>query len=348
MSRKQNQLRKVRQKLSKKFGTGSIVLQKELKALAYMPYGVGCQSLMVEFVIGRPGFPAGRLIEIIGHEASAKSTLAYHILAECQRIGGVGILLETEEAFETSRLEKLGIHVDDLIICQPKHLEEAFQMMDMNAKEIRKVHDGPLVIVLDSVASTPPMAEVESDYDDENMAAAARVISKSLRKFIRTVAELKLVLVFINQMKTNLDRYSGDKWISFGGKSIKFHSSLRFIVKTRKMDLELKGTEPSGTWISVYNIKNRVSTPYRIRRFFLNFKKGLDQYRDCREAGVMLGVFKEVGKGRISYKGDVIDRAGLKKFIKKRWGSWHKCQAFLRKKAIKKGLLEPYGNKDEQ
>lgn len=340
-------LRKLRQKLKKKFGTGSVVLQKELQALAFMPYGVGCQSLMVELAIGRPGFPAGRLVEIIGAEASAKSTLAYHILAECQRIGGVGILLETEESFETSRLHTLGINIDDLIICQPKHIEEAFQMMDMNVRETRKVHDGPIVIVWDSVASTPPMVEVESDYEDENMAAAARAISKALRKFIRTVGELKPVLVFLNQMKTNLDRYSGEKWISFGGKSIKFHSSLRFIVKTRKMDLELKGIEPTGTWISAYNIKNRLSTPYRTKKFFLNFKKGIDLYRDCREAGITIGVFKEVGKGRLEYKGDVVDKTHLKKFIKKRWGTVYKCQAFLRKKAIKKGFLDPYGDKEE-
>jgi recombination protein RecA len=341
-------LRNLRQKLKKKFGTGSVVLQKELQALAYMPYGVGCQSIMVELAIGRPGFPAGRLVEIIGAEASAKSTLAYHILAECQRLGGIGILLETEESFETSRLKKLGINVDDLIICQPKHLEEAFKMMDINVREVRKVHDGPIVLVFDSVASTPPMAEVEGDYDDESMAVAARVISKSLRKFIRTVGELKLVLIFINQMKTNLDRYSGDKWISFGGRSIKFHSSLRFIVKTRKMDLELKGIEPSGMWISAYNIKNRLSTPYRTKKFFLNFKKGIDLYRDCREAGIAIGVFKEVGKGRLEYKGDVVDKTKLKKFIKKRWGTVYKCQQFLRTKAIKKGMLEPYGNKEEK
>ena len=176
-------LRKNRAKLQKKFGNDSVLVEKEIMALAHMPYGIGCQSAMIDLAIGRPGFPAGRLTEIMGQEASSKSTLGYHILAECQRIGGIGILVETEEAFETTRLKKLGIKVDDLIICQPKHMEEAFEMMEMNILELRKHHDGPIVVVWDSVASTQTLSESESEFADDTMAAAARFLSKTMRKF---------------------------------------------------------------------------------------------------------------------------------------------------------------------
>ena len=250
-----------REKLQKKFGKGAVVVDKELQALAAMPYGVGAQSNMINLAIGRPGFPAGRLTEIVGQEASSKSTLGYHILAECQRVGGIGVLVETEETFETSRLKKLGIKVDDLIICQPKHMEEVFAVMEMNIMELRKSHSGPIVIVWDSVASTPVLEETESEYDDNTMAVAARFLSKAMRKFIRVIAEQKIVVVFMNQLKATLDIYSGEKFVSYGGKAIKFHSSIRLWVKTRKADLEMnkeKGNELIGQMVQVQNIKNKM------------------------------------------------------------------------------------------
>lgn len=336
-------LQKIRQTLAKKFGKDSVLVDKELENLAYMPYGIQCQASTVDTIIGRPGFPAGRLTEIMGAEASSKSTLAYHTLAECQRIGGVGILIETEEAFETKRLKKLGIKIDDLIICQPKHMEEAFEMMTINVKEVRKSHKGPICIVWDSVAGTPVMAETESEYEDETMAAAARFLSKAMRKFVRFIAENKVVVIFINQLKANLDKYSGEKWISYGGRAIKFHSSVRLIVSGRKSDLELNiKREPEGQWFQVRNVKNRIGTPYKATRFFLNFKKGIDKYRDVRDFGILTQVFKEK-KGWLYFKKKAIKKKkGWKKFIKKQWGDVATCREWLTKRAIKKGYLERY------
>jgi len=341
-----------RNKLVKKFGKETVLVDKELEALAAMPYGVGGQSNMINLVIGRPGFPAGRLTEIVGQEASSKSTLGYHILAECQRLDGIGILIETEEAFETSRLKKLGIKVDELIICQPRHMEEAFSMMEMNIKEIRAAgHKGPIVIVWDSIASTPALAETESEFDDDTMAAAARFLSKAMRKFVRTVASHKVVLIFMNQLKATLDPYSGEKYVSYGGKAIKFHASIRLWVKTKKSELEFdktKGTnEPLGTIVNVQNIKNKISTPFKITKYFLNFKKGIDQYRDCREFGVATKIFKEIGKGRVVVKDKSYDKKHWKKFVKSRWGSAAKCRDYLIKKAMKRKLIKPYGEVEE-
>lgn len=335
-------LSKIRERLAKKFGSDSVLVDKELQSLAHMPYGIHCQAAMVDTVIGRPGFPAGRITEIMGQEASSKSTLGYHTLAEVQRIGGIGILIETEEAFETKRLKKLGIKIDDLIICQPKHMEEAFEMMVMNIREIRKEHDGPICVVWDSVASTPVLAETENEYDEDTMGAAARFLSKAMRKFVRFIAEQKVVIIFINQLKTNLDRYSGEKWISYGGKAVKFHSSIRLIVSSRKSDLELKGKEPAGQWFQVRNVKNKIGTPYKATRFFLNFKKGIDKYRDAKEFGIFVGVFKPKNKGVTLYKKHVISKKKWKEFVKEKWGNATKCREWLVDKAIEKKMLEKY------
>jgi recombination protein RecA len=336
-------LPKIRQTLQKRFGKDTVLVDKQLQALAHMPYGISCQSNMVNLVIGRPGFPAGRLTEVVGQEASSKSTLGYHALAECQRIGGIGILIETEEAFETTRLKKLRINVDDLIICQPHHMEEAFGMMEMNVLEIRKVHAGPLLICWDSVASTPVLAETETEYDDDTMAAAARFLAKAMRKFIRTIAENKVVLIFMNQLKSTLDPYSGEKYVSYGGKAIKFHSSVRLWVKTRKMDLEMEGKEPIGQWIQVQNIKNKIATPFKTTKFFLNFLRGLDQVRDCWDFGIATNQYKELGKGRISYAGKVITKPKYREHMKARYGSMSACRDQLLLEAIKTGQIKPYG-----
>lgn len=334
---------KVRQALAKKFGHDAVLVDKEIKALAHMPYGIIPQAATLCLAIGRPGLPAGRLTEIMGAEASCKSTLGYHLLAETQRLGGIGILVETEEAFETSRLKRIGIEVDDLVICQPKHMEQAFGMMEGAIRDIRKTHVGPLTVVWDSVAATPVMAETESEYDDDTMAAAARFLSKAMRKFARFVAEQKVVVVFINQLKANLDKYSGEKWISYGGKAVKFHSSLRFIVKTRKSDLELDAKkEPSGQWIIVSNVKNRIGVPYKTTRFFLNFSKGIDQYRDLRDFAIETGIVKERGAGRVRYKKKSLTKKDWKKFIKGKFGSAEEARDRFVLRAIKKGILRKY------
>jgi len=335
-------LKTLRTKLAKKFGEDSVLVDKELKALAEMPYGISCQSGMMNLVIGRPGFPAGRLTEIVGAEASAKSTIGFHLIAECQRMGGQACLIETEEAFETDRLHKLGIKVDELLICSPKTMEDAFEQMQEFIIETRKTHKGPIVVIFDSIASTPVLAETEGDFSDDTMAAAARFLSKAMRKFGRLVAREKVVLVFMNQLKATLDLYSGEKFVSYGGRAIKFRASIRLWVKTRKSDLEYEGKDPIGTWVQVQNIKNKVAVPFKVGRFFLKFKSGLDQYRDCWEFGIAIKKFKDVGKGRIHYKGQTIAKKKFKEFVKKYWGGPGACRDFLMTKAIKREYLKPY------
>lgn len=344
MTKEKINLTTIRNSLTKKFGKGMVLVDKELKALSHMPYGISSQSLAFDLLVGRPGFPAGRLVEIMGQEASAKSTVGYHILAECQRIGGRGILVESEEAFETDRLKRLGIEVDDLIILQPRYMEEAFAMMEQSITELRKVFSGPIAIVWDSVAATPVLAETENEFDEETMGAAARFLSKAMRKFIRTIASEKIVLVFMNQLKSNFDKYSGEKWVSYGGKAIKFHATLRFILSVRKADLVLENKELVGQWIQVRNVKNKISTPYRTGKFYLNFRNGIDQYKDVREVGIQLGVFKDTKAGRTYVKKikKNVQKKHWRKFVKEQWGSVGKCREWLMGKAIKQDLLVPY------
>lgn len=341
---------RIRAKLEKKFGKEKILVDKELTALAEIPHGIIPHSLMLCYLIGRPGLPAGRLTEIIGSESSAKSTLGYAMLAECQKQGGYSILIENEEAFETSRLRKLGINVDELLICQPDHMEEVFEMMETNILEIRESgFTGPICIVWDSVAGTPTQAELAGDYDDKHMGAAARCLSSSLRKFTRIAAKHKATCIFLNQMKTNLDKYSGEKWLSYGGKALKFHSSVRLRLKTRKADLQFgPGKDPVGTNVIVSNVKNKIGIPFRDTSFYLDFSKGIDQYEDARQFGILLDLFKESGRGFHSYGKKKFHRAKFKKFVKEQWGSVDALRNFLLQEAMKAGVLEPYGKTEEE
>lgn len=342
-------LANVRKALTKEFGVDAITTQESLKALAYIPYGVSPQCLSLDLSIGRPGLPAGRLTEVVGLDSHGKSTHGYHLLAECQRVGGVGVLIESESAFETKRLETVGVKVDDLLICQPKTMEEAFMLMERNTILLREGQgfEGPIVICWDSVAGTPASAEAEGAYDDDFMALHARFLSHGLRKLTRLIAKHKVVLVFFNQLKATMQQY-GEPDVSFGGKSIKYHASLRIKVYSKKSDVEYdKDGEPVGTWITSTTIKNKLAKPYRKAEYYLSFDHGIDSLSDCQYAAEILGLVKDAGKGRFYFKVKDKFKSLLQPdwegFVTERYGSPQAMRDRLILLAIKKGLLKPYG-----
>lgn len=334
--------------LRKEFGNDSVIDESVAAELGYIPDGLTCQSAMLCLIIGRPAFPAGRLTELMGVEGVAKSTAVYHIIAECQRRGGWPILVENEDKFEIERLHMLGIDTsrDKMTIVHPESIEQGLSMMRKAIISLRekRAFTGPIALVWDSVSSACTNAELEAEEGDKVMASAARVLHQGLRRLNPIIAKHKIVAIFVNHLIANLDRYSGDRWVSYGGKAIKKYASLRIILKARKSDLEIEKQNPVGQWIIASNVKNSIGTPFKATKFFLNFKRGIDQYRDAWYFGIASGLFKEVGKGRISYKGKIITKEGWKKYVDKKWSDIHSCRDSLIKKAIKHGILEPYGD----
>jgi recombination protein RecA len=334
--------RLVQRTMLKKFGERTVMTADDLKALSRITYGISISSSL-DLVIGRPGFPAGRLTEICAPEGSAKSTHAYHLLAETQRLGGVAVLLETEQAFEQERLQVFGIKTDDLLLGQPEHLEQAFEMMESYIVLLRQSGDfkGPITIVLDSVAGCPTSSEVEKGFDEKGMGAAARVISQSLRKLTNTVARHKVVLVFLNQLKSTMTMY-GEPFESYGGKAIKYHASLRFQLAMRKSDLIRNDVkETIGTKVRARTIKNKLAMPFKDTAYTLYFQTGIDQYADLLAAAVKTG-YVQGTHGKFRFNGHTFSAANWKDIVEEKFKGPHKLRERLTRFAVGKGLLKPY------
>ena len=342
---------KLRSKLVKKFGDGSVSVASDRKALAHIPYGISPKSLALDLLIGRPGFPAGRLTEICALEHRGKSTLGYQVLSQCQKQGGIGVLIETENAFEASRLETLGVSTDDLVLLQPTYIEEALDMIlqTMISLRVDSKFEGPLAIILDTIARTPSSAEFEGNFDQQQMAHAARVISLGLRKLVRPLGMYKAVLIFMNQLTHTMQRY-GDAYDSYGGQSIKSTASLRILIEFLKKDLEYaegkKSGELVGARIKAYTMKNKLSLPFQTTRYYLDFHKGIDQIDDLWTASLTIGVLKP-SKGSFSFtigkSQAMISRDKWGDFILDKFRSTDKLRERLTTTALEKGLLKPYG-----
>lgn len=338
-------LARLNSKLTKK-GADSVVMSPGSDSFnSSISYGISTQSFMLDLAIGRPGFPAGRLTEIAGLESSSKSTLALHSLAEVQRIGGVGVLIETENGFDASRAQNIGVNLDTLMIGQPETMESVFETIDCFIRDIRGTmrFKGPVLIVWDSVAATPVSAELEGEYGDALMGAHARVISKAMRKLIALVAHEGITLIFINQLKTDLKKtYGGESHVTFGGKAIRFAASIRIEVKRRKAIIG-KDKNPTGIEVRISIVKNKIAPPFNKADICIGFKSGLDKGQDLLDAGLYMGIITEPSPGWFEYKGVKFQSASWRKVIKDKLGGGRKLLKEMYAYAYKEKWLIPYG-----
>lgn len=312
--------------------------------LSEIAYGISTQSFLLDLAIGRPGYPSGRLVEIAGLESSSKSTLVLHALAQTQKDGGMAVLIETEQGFDTERAMLIGVNPDTLWISQPETMEEAFEDMERAIRDIRGSmrHKGPLTVAWDSLAATPVLAEVEGDYGDSLMGAHARVISRSLRKLVRLVAEKQVVLLFVNQLKTDLKQtYGGETHVTFGGKAPRFAASVRLEVKKRKRLLDAKKT-PVGIEVTTSVIKNKIAAPFKKADYLVGFRAGINRAADLLDGGVLVGAITETSPGWFEYAGVKFQRSTWTRAIKQKLGGSPKVITDLYAFAVKEGFLKPY------
>jgi len=340
-------LTKLQKRFSKRYGEKSISLASDRNALSKISYGVSAGSLCVDLAIGRPGFPAGRLTEVVGLTHTGKSTLLYHVFGECQRQGGIGVLVETEYAYEAGRLEELGVSASDVILLQPECLEQAFDMIFEMMEDLRvgQKFKGPIAIGLDTIAGTPTAVELEGDYDEKFMASAARSASLGLRKLIRPLAEYQVVLIFLNQLRSSMERY-GDPYVSYGGKSISASSSVRVRLTTRKADLVKVAGQQVGAWTSAYTIKNKLFAPFQGTKYLLNFHKGIDVMEDLWQASLDLKLLKPTKnafKLTIGDKSAVLIKAKFPEFVMNKFKHPQRYKDTLMALAYESGRMKPYG-----
>ena len=274
------------EQIKQRFGEGSIMKLGETKKLQVEAISTGCLSLDIALGVG--GVPRGRIIEIYGPEASGKTTLSQHIVAEVQKLGGTAAFIDAEHALDPSYAKKIGVNVDELLISQPDTGEQALEIAETLVRS-----NGVDVIVIDSVAALVPKAEMEGEMGDSHMGLQARLMSQALRKLSGTVSKTKTVVIFINQIRMKIGVFFGNPETTTGGLALKFYSSVR--IEVRRAAQIKKGDVIIGNRVNCKVVKNKVAAPFRNTEFDIMYQEGISLSGDVLDTGTNFGVITKSG-----------------------------------------------------
>ncbi len=272
--------------ITERFGEGTIMTLKEVKAVDVDVIPTG--SISLDLALGVGGVPRGRVIEIFGPESSGKTTLALHIIAEAQKRGGVGAFVDAEHALDPDYAQRIGVKVDNLLISQPDSGEQALQIVEA------LVRSGNVdVIVVDSVAALAPKVEIEGEIGDQHIGLQARLMSQALRKLAGIVSKTKTVVIFLNQTRMKIGVLFGNPETTPGGLALKFYASVRInLTKTAQIK---KGEEIIGNRVRAKVVKNKVAAPFKVGEFDIYYNEGISLAADVIKIGVAKGIIKQTG-----------------------------------------------------
>ncbi len=269
-----------------KFGEDSIMMLGAKPRVGINAISTG--SIGLDYALGVGGLPRGRIIEIFGPESSGKTTLALHVIAEAQKLGGICAYIDAEHAMDPEYSKKLGVKIDELLISQPDTGEQALEIVES------LVRSGKMdVIVIDSVAALTPKDEIEGDMGAHHVGKQARLMSQALRKLTAIVAKSKTIVIFINQIRMQIGVMFGNPETTPGGKALKFYTSVRLDI--RRIAQIKKGEEVMGGRIRVKVVKNKVAAPFKQTEFDLMYNEGISREGELIALGEKYGIMKKSG-----------------------------------------------------
>ena len=339
MSDKSTALEAALQQIEKNFGKGSIMKLGSGAAQGIEVISTGC--LPLDIALGVGGIPRGRIIEIYGPESSGKTTVALHIAAQAQKMGGVAAFIDAEHALDPVYAHNLGINLDELLVSQPDTGEQALEIAEA------LVRSGAVdVVVVDSVAALVPRAELEGDMGDSHVGLQARLMSQALRKLTGAVNKSRTAIVFINQLREKIGVMFGNPETTAGGRALKYYATVR--IDIRRSETLKQGSDMVGNRTKAKIVKNKVAPPFKIAEFDIVFGDRISQAGSLVDLGVNLGVIKKSGSW-FSYNEEKIGqgRENAKKYLKNNPEIFAEIETKVRELSVTSNRLS-FGTTDEE
>ena len=285
------------QQITKQYGEGAIMRMGSDKINEKIPV-ISSGSISLDLALGVGGFPKGRIIEIYGPEASGKTTLALHVIAEAQKAGGVAAFIDAEHAVDPTRAKSIGVDLDSLLLSQPDNGEQALEIAETLIRS-----GGVDVVVIDSVAALVPKAEIEGEMGDASMGMQARLMSQALRKITGAISKSKCIVVFTNQLRDKIGVMFGNPEVTTGGKALKFYASIR--IDMRKIGNIQEGEEIVGSRHRAKIVKNKVASPFRSAEFDILNIGGISNLGDLLDTAIAYEIIEKAG-AFLKYNGETI------------------------------------------